>query len=285
MPKFWKKMQPYLLAAPQILTIAGFLIFPMVAIAIVSFWQFTGYSMTPAFTLENYRDIFSSSVYLKTYLNTFKFVGIVWFLCLLIGFPIAYFLAFQVKSLRWQIALFLVCTIPFLTSNVIRTISWLPFLGTQGLINLTLMRLGAIEQPIEIFLYSEFAVVLALVHLYTLFAIVPIFNSLMRIDRALIAAAYDAGASTLQVMQEVIVPLAKSGIAIASIFIVTLVMGEFVTVRMMGGGQVASIGLLIRTQIGRLQYPFAAANAVVLLAVTLLLVIGILQIVDIRQEL
>ncbi|MEM6444952.1 MAG: ABC transporter permease [Cyanobacteria bacterium J06642_2] len=281
----WKTLQPYLLATPQVLTIAGFLIVPIAAIAIVSFWEFTGYSMSPGFTLENYRDIFSSSVYLNTYLNTFKFVGIVWFLCLLIGFPIAYFLAFHVESLRWQVALFLVCTIPFLTSNVIRTISWLPFLGTQGLINQTLIWLGLVDRPIEMFLYSDFAVVLALVHLYTLFAIVPIFNSLMRIDRALVAAAYDAGASTFQVMQEVIVPLAKSGIAIASIFIVTLVMGEFVTVRMMGGGQVASIGLLIRTQIGRLQYPFAAANAVVLLAVTLLLVTGILRAVDIRQEL
>jgi putative spermidine/putrescine transport system permease protein len=164
-------------------------------------------------------------------------------------------------------------------------LSWVPFLGTQGLINRSLMALGLIDKPVEIFLYSDFAVVLALVHLYVVFMIAPVFNSLMRIDRALVEAAYDAGASTLQVIQEAIAPLAKPGIAIGSIFVVTLVMGEFVTVRVMGGGQVASIGLLIQTQIGRLQYPFAAANAVILLAVTLMLIASMLKVVDIRQEL
>ena len=283
--KTWNTLKPYLLVAPQTAIFLLFLVVPLLAIAVVSFWQFTGFTMSPAFTLDNYKTIFSSRVYLDTYLNTFKFVGITWAICIAIGFPVAYFLAFKVRTLQQQIVLFLLCTIPFWTSNVIRMISWVPFLGTEGLLNKLLLALHAIDEPIEIFLFSDFAVVLALVHLYSLFAIVPIFNSMMRIDRALIAAAYDAGASTYQVIQEVIVPLSKSGIAIASIFVVTLTMGEFVTVRMMGGGQVASIGLLIRTQVGRLQYPFAAANAVILLAVTLLLVAAILRVVNIRQEL
>jgi putative spermidine/putrescine transport system permease protein len=115
--------------------------------------------------------------------------------------------------------------------------------------------------------------------------IAPIFNSLMRIDRTLITAAEDLGAPGSAILREVILPLSTPGIAIGSIFIVTLVMGEFVTVRLMGGGQAASVGKLIQTQIGSLQYPLAAANAVVLLAVTLLIVVSILRVVDIRQEL
>jgi putative spermidine/putrescine transport system permease protein len=115
--------------------------------------------------------------------------------------------------------------------------------------------------------------------------IAPIFNSMMRIDRNLITAAADMGASGWQILREVIVPLSAPGIAIGSIFVVTLVMGEFVTVRLMGGGQSASVGKLIQTQIGSLQYPLAAANAVILLIVTLILVAGILQVVDIRKEL
>jgi len=107
----------------------------------------------------------------------------------------------------------------------------------------------------------------------------------MRIDRTLITAAEDMGASGFGVFKEVIFPLSAPGIAIGSIFIVTLVMGEFVTVRLMGGGQAASIGKLIQTQIGSLQYPLAAANAMVLLTVTLLVVISILRLVDIRKEL
>ena len=89
----------------------------------------------------------------------------------------------------------------------------------------------------------------------------------------------------MQVFQEVVLPLSAPGIAIGSIFIVTLVMGEFVTVRLMGGGQAASVGKLIQTHIGSLQYPLAAANAVILLIVTMMLVISILRVVDIRKEL
>ncbi|MEO1507189.1 MAG: ABC transporter permease [Cyanobacteria bacterium J06633_23] len=283
MAKAWTHLKPYLLATPQAIALGLFLIFPIILIGVVSFWEFNGYSMTPAFTLDNYIGVFTSDVTLKTYLNTFKYVLLVF--TLLIGYPVAYFLSFHIPKLRWQILLFLVCTIPFWTSNIIRMISWLPLLGREGLVNQLLMGAGLVQQPLEFFLYSDFAVVLGMVHLYIIFMIAPIFNSLMRIDRTLITAAEDMGASGFGVFREVIFPLSAPGIAIGSIFIVTLVMGEFVTVRLMGGGQAASIGKLIQTQIGSLQYPLAAANAMVLLTVTLLVVISILRLVDIRKEL
>src|SRR3546814_3219125 len=100
----------------------------------------------------------------------------VWALTLAIGFTIAYFLAFHVRSATWQTACFLVCTVPFLTSNIIRMISWIPFLGRNGLMNGLLIKLGVIQHPLEFLLFSDFSVVLAFVHLYTLFMIVPIFN-------------------------------------------------------------------------------------------------------------
>jgi putative spermidine/putrescine transport system permease protein len=164
-------------------------------------------------------------------------------------------------------------------------ISWVPLLGREGLVNQVLLGGGLIQQPLEFLLYSDFAVVLGMVHLYIIFMIAPIFNSLMRIERSLITAAEDLGASGLQIFKEVILPLSAPGIAIGSIFIVTLVMGEFVTVRLMGGGQSASVGKLIQTQIGSLQYPLAAANAMVLLAVTMLIIVSVLRVLDIRKEL
>lgn len=285
MASTWKTLKPYFLITPQTLVFLLFLVFPIVMIGVVSFWQFNGYSMVPAFTLDNYRGVLTSDVTLKTYLNTFKFVILVWFFTLIIGYPVAYFLSFHVKELRWQIILFLVCTIPFWTSNIIRMISWVPLLGKEGLVNQILMGIGLVDQPLEFLLYSDFAVVLGMVHLYIIFMIAPIFNSLMRIDRTLITAAEDMGASGYQTFKEVILPLSAPGIAIGSIFIVTLVMGEFVTVRLMGGGQAASVGKLIQTQIGSLQYPLAAANAIILLVVTMLLVVSILRIFDIRKEL
>ena len=279
-----RQLAPYLLAAPYALVLITFLIIPIALIVIVSFWQYSNFVMKPAFVLDNYRALLSD-VYLRTYLNTFKFAAIVWACTLLIGFPIAYFLAFEIQSTRIRTALFLFCTVPFLTSNVIRSIAWIPFLGRNGLLNGSLIGLGLIQEPMEIFLFSEVSVVISLVHLYTLFMVAPIFNTMMRIDHSLIEAARDGGASEWGVIREVIIPLSVPGIAIGTIFVVSLVLGDFSTVRLMSGGQASSVGLAISNMIGGLQYPLAAANAVVLLLVTLLIVGGLMRIVDIRKEL
>jgi putative spermidine/putrescine transport system permease protein len=213
------------------------------------------------------------------------YVVLTWAFTLGIGFTVAYFLAFHVHSLIWQVALFLLCTIPFWTSNIIRMISWIPFLGRNGLANEALLSLGIVDEPVEWLLFSDFAVVLAFVHLYTLFMVVPIFNTMMRIDRSLIEAARDAGASGFQILTNVIIPLSKPGIMIGSIFVVTLVMGDFITVRFMSGGNSASVGRVISNEIGLLQYPAAAASAVVLLITVLIMIAAMLRAVDIRKEL
>ena len=197
----WKTLQPYFLATPQALILLMFLVFPIIMIFVVSFWQFNGYAMTPAFSLDNYINVFTSKVSLSTYLNTFKYVVLVWTVCLAIAFPVAYFLAFCIESESLQVLLFLLCTIPFWTSNIIRMISWIPLLGREGLINQMLLNLHLVQQPVEWFLYSDFAIVLGMVHLYNFFMIAPIFNSMMRIDRTLITAARDMGASSFGVFK------------------------------------------------------------------------------------
>ncbi|MGA0563100.1 ABC transporter permease [Ancylobacter sp. VNQ12] len=279
------RIAPYLQATPLTLILAAFLVLPIATIVMVSFWDYDSIQIFPAFVFTNYEETITSPVTWNTYLNTLKFTVIVWAVTLLVGFWVAYYLTFHIRSATMQMVLFLVCTIPFLTSNIIRMISWIPFLGRNGLLNQTLMNMGLIDQPLEFLLFSDFAVVLAMVHLYTLFMVTPIFNTLMRIDRALIEAARDAGANGWQILLNVIIPLAKPGIAIGSIFVVTLVMGDFITVRFMSGGQSASVGLMMANQIALLQYPAAAANAVILLVIVLLLVGAILRIVNIRKEL
>ncbi|TKD37186.1 MAG: ABC transporter permease [Mesorhizobium sp.] len=279
------RLIPYLQAAPLALILGAFLLLPILMIAVVSFWDYDFAAMYPDFLTTNYADTLGSWVTWKTYLNTLKYAAIVWALTLFIGFWVAYFLAFHIRTTAMQMVLFLVCTVPFLTSNIIRMISWIPVLGRNGLVNSTLVQIGLIPKPIEWLLYSEFAVVLAMVHLYTLFMVTPIFNTLMRIDKSLIEAARDAGASGWQVLWNVIIPLAKPGIAIGTIFVVTLVMADFSTVQVMSGGQSASVALMMKNQMSLLQYPAAAANAVVLLVLVLLMVAGILRVVDIRKEL
>lgn len=279
--KLWSYMQ----ATPLFLILGFFFLLPIVMIAVVSFWDYDFAGLYPDFLTMNYTETLGSWITWKTYLNTLKYTAMVWVLTMLIGFWVAYFLAFHIRTTTMQMVLFLVCTVPFLTSNIIRMISWIPVLGRNGLVNSTLIEMGIIPQPIEWLLYSEFAVVLAMVHLNTLFMVTPIFNTLMRIDRSLIEAARDAGASGWQILWNVIIPLSKPGIAIGSIFVVTLVMADFSTVQVMSGGQSASVALMMKNQMSLLQYPAAAANAVVLLVVVLLMVAAILRVVDIRKEL
>ncbi len=274
----------WLQAMPLAAVFVVFFLVPLALIVTVSFWRATDYELIPAFTLQSYVDLFNE-VTLRTYLSTLKFCVLVWLLTFLIGFTVAYFLAFHVKSTLWQTVLFILCTVPFWTSNVIRMISWIPLLGRNGLVNQSLVGMGLVEQPIEWLLFSDFSVTLAFVHLYTMFMIVPIFNSMMRIDRALLEAARDNGASAWQTVLHVVLPLCKTGIIIGSIFVVALVMGDFITVGVMGGQQIASVGKTIQVQAGVLQFPAAAANAVVLLAVVLLMIWALMRLVDLRKEL
>ena len=164
-------------------------------------------------------------------------------------------------------------------------IAWIPVLGRNGLVNSLLLELGVIGEPLEWLLYSDFAVILAFVHLYTLFMLVPIFNSMMRIDKSIIEAARDMGASSLQILINVIIPLCLPGIAIGTIFVVSLIMGDFITVQAMSGGQSASVGLAMNNKRALLQYPAAAADAIILLFVVLGMVAILMRTINIRKEL
>lgn len=279
-------------ALPLTAVFVLFFLLPLALVLMVSFWDYNQYEMLPDFTFKNYLAVFDGClsgedlcVTLKTYLSTLKFSVLVWFLTLVIGFTVSYFLAFHVRSTGVQVVLFVLCTIPFWTSNVIRMIAWVPLLGRHGLVNSALLSLGAVDQPVEWLLFSQFSVVLAFVHLFTTFMIVPIFNSMMRIDRSLLEAAADSGATAWQTLWNVIVPLCRTGILIGSIFVITIVMGDFVTIGVMGGQQIASVGKIIQVQTSYLQFPLAAANAVILLAVVLMIIWALTRLVDIRKEL
>jgi putative spermidine/putrescine transport system permease protein len=288
-----KSFIAWLQAGPMMLVFVAFFLLPLVFVVIVSAWDYNEYEMLPALSFRGYTDTFEGCIaqlpelctILKTYAKTVKLCFLTWAITLSIGFTIAYFLAFHVRSKTWQIVLSLLCTIPFWTSNVIRMIAWVPLLGRNGLVNQGLIDMGLIKVPMEWLLFSEFSVVLAFVHLFTFFMVVPIFNSMIRIDPKLVEAAYDAGATGFQTLVNIIIPLAKPGIVIGSIFVITIVMGDFVTIGVMGGQQIASAGKIIETRLNALQFPAAAANAVILLGITIVIISALTRLVDIRKEL
>jgi putative spermidine/putrescine transport system permease protein len=288
-----------ILIAPATLWLVVFLFLPLASIFVFSFFKATGHGMTPAFTFENYRAFFASegffdpskagfltpSVFIHTLWSTFRFTIIVMAICLILAYPLAYFLSMQVQNFKWQLALFLFVMVPFWTSYLIRAVAWLPMLGRHGLINEFLLDIGAVDEPVSFFLYSEFSYIMALVQLYVVLAVGPIFFSLAKIDRTLLEAARDMGATPFQIFREIIMPLSLPGVAIGMIFIFVMLMGEFATAVVVYGGKASTTGTVILSYYSTANYPFAAVNAFMLMVAMMIGVVVILRVVDIRKEL
>lgn len=258
---------------------------PTILFLVVSFYDWDRVGIYPAFIMDNYRDLITTPATWRVYVSSLRFAFIVWAITLFVGFNVAYFLIFHVRSRVFRTMLFLLCAIPFWTSGIIRTIAWIPFLGRNGAFNQGLMMLGITSKPLDFLLFSDFSVIITYVHLFTLLMIGPIANSMAKIDRALLEAAIDAGASRWRCMTEVIIPLSKTGIALGSMLVFTQVMGDYFVVRQMSGGQSASIVSMLSTEIQAMQYPPAAANAMVLVVFVAILVAGMMRVVDVRKEL
>jgi putative spermidine/putrescine transport system permease protein len=273
-------------AAPGTAWLLFFLLAPVVMILLVSLWAWTpsGFEQG-AWTLDNYRTLFGSDVYWDQLRQSFVNSVIVVVACLVFGFPVAYFLALHVRSLRSQIALFIVALAPFWTSYLIRAVAWLPMMGRNGALNTILVDLGVVDRPVDFLLFSNFAVTVAMVQLYILFMITPLFFMLAQIDKSSLEAARDLGANWFKTFREVILPQSMPGVVIGSIFVFVLTMGEYGTVRIIGGGQVSSVGVIVNNNVIGVQYPQAAASAVFLVLAMMIGVFILLRFSNLREEL
>jgi putative spermidine/putrescine transport system permease protein len=283
------RLPPWLVSWFQVGPLALILVvlfaLPTTLFLIVSFYDYDRTGIYPAFLLDNYRELLTTPATLRVYLSSLKFAVIVWAITLFLGFNIAYFLIFHVRNAVTRTVLFLLCAIPFWTSGIIRTMAWIPFLGRNGAFNQMLMGLGLTSHPLEFLLFSDFAVIITYVHLFTLLMVGPIANSLSKIDPELLEAAVDAGASRWRTMVDIVIPLSKTGITLGSILVFTQVMGDYFVVRQMSGGQSASIVSMLSTEIQAMQYPPASANAMVLVVFVAILVAVMMKVVDVRKEL
>ena len=285
MPRLAPWAVSWLQVSPLALILVPLFVLPTLLFFVVSFFDYDRVGIYPAFILDNYHDLLTTPATLRIYVSSLEFSVVVWAITLFLGFNLAYFLVFHVRSGTVRMVLFLLCAIPFWTSGIIRTIAWIPFLGRNGVFNTMLMDLHITSQPLDFLLFSPFAVVVTYVHLYTLLMMGPIANSLSKIDRSLLEAAVDAGASRWQVMRNVVFPLSRTGIVLGSILVFTQVMGDYFVVKRMSGGQSASIVSALSTEIQAMQYPPASASAVVLVVFVALLVAAMMRVVDVRREL
>ncbi len=275
----------WLQVSPLAIILIAFFALPTFTFLLVSFYDYDRTGIYPDFLLDSYEEVVTSAMTLRVYVSSLKFAFMVWGITLLLGFFIAYFLIFHVRTRAMRTILFLACAIPFWTSGIIRTIAWIPFLGRNGAFNQGLMAVNLTDKPLDFLLFSPFAVTITYIHLFTLLMIGPIANSMAKIDPALLEAARDAGASRWRTMVDVVVPLSKTGIALGSILVFTQVMGDFFVVKAMSGGQSASIVSALATEIQAMQYPPAAASAVLLVLFVACMVAGMMRVVDVRREL
>ena len=272
-------------ALPGTIWLLFFLAAPVVMILLVSFWQRTPSGFDEVWTLANYETLFGNEIYWQQLWDSLWHSIVIVLACLVFGFPVAYFLAIKVRSLRNQIAFFIIALAPFWTSYLIRAVAWVPMMGRQGALNTILIELGLIEEPLDILLFSDFAVTVAMLQLYILFMIAPIFFMLAQIDKSSLESSRDLGANWFKTFREVILPQSMPGIVIGSIFVFVLTMGEYGTVRIIGGGQVASVGTIVNNQVVAVQFPIAATSAVFLVLAMMLGVFLMLRFSNLREEL
>ncbi len=274
-----------LLAVPGVLWMLFFLLGPLLMIVYVSFWTQKTFTIEPVMTTRSWEFFFSSTTYLSALLTTLRIWLIVLVTTFVVGYPVALYIGLLVRNKTVQTVLLVICVVPFWTSFLIRVLAWRPMLGTEGAVNLLLMKLGVIDAPINILLFTEFSVIIGMTQIYVVFMVGPIAFMLSRIDHSLIEAARDLGASTWRIFRTIIFPLSLPGVVTGAIFVSVMVLGEFATSAELSGRKVNMLGNIIVTQVGSLKWAFAAVAGVILTAIMGLVIAALLRVVNLRKEL
>ena len=272
------------LLSPGILWMLLFMILPMCMVIYVSFWTQTTFADEPTLTTSSWERFLGTETYLAAITTTLKIWAIVLIATLVVGYPVALYIGLFVRNKTLQTALLVACVIPFWTSFLIRVIAWRPMLGTEGAINVILMKLGIIDQPLTFLLFSEFSVLIGMTQIYCVFMVGPITFMLGRIEPSVIEAARDLGASFWTIFRKIILPLSLPGVIVGTIFVSVMVLGEFATAASLSGRKVNLLGNIIVSQVGSLKWAFAAVAGVVLTVIITAVIALALRIVDLRKE-
>lgn len=252
---------------PPALWIGALFILPMATMVALSFWRVVDYNIVADWTLDNYERLIRP-LYLGIFWRTIKIALTVTVITLVIGYPVAYFLARKTK--RFQLLLLVLVILPLWTSYLVRTYAWMLILGANGAVNQALQALGLTEAPVTWLLYSDFAVTLALVHIYLPFLILPLYAVLEKLDPRLFEAAKDLGGGRWRTFLHVTLPLSLPGVATGCLFVFIPSMGAFVTPELLGGARSIMIGSVVAQQFGvAYDYPLGSAMSLGILAIIL----------------
>jgi ABC-type spermidine/putrescine transport system permease subunit I len=276
------RLEVLIAAAPIALVQTAFFLVPLCMTVVLSFQSSQYFVVVWSWDLSTWADVFSHWYYWSILLRTLAMAAATVALCLLIGFPVAYAMATRLGHLENHVKVLIIFA--FLTDAVLKTYGWVIFLEGSGPLNYTLERLGLGPRPVDI-LYTPWAIVLGMVYNLLPFTIFTIYLSVFSLDRDLILAAYDAGASKVRAFWEITLPLCRPGIWAGSVLVFVLSLGEFLAPKVLGGGKSPMSAELIRqTFETRVNWPLGAALTIVLIAVGALAVLLFTQAYTLRRR-
>ncbi|HXY10749.1 MAG TPA: ABC transporter permease [Terriglobales bacterium] len=257
---------------PPLTWVAVFLLLPYALLFCYSVWSVSPSQMiVHSWTLDNYRELLHVDVYRQTLFRSMWIAARVMLFSLLLAYPLAYYLSFQAsrrKDLLYQLVI-----IPLWVSYLVRAYAWKTILGSDGVLNTLFVYLHLTNHPLDFLLYSPFAVVLTLTHIYTPFAFLPIYASLEHIPRNLVEASHDLGAAPRQTFWRVILPLSIPGVLAGATFAFVLSLGDFLAPLLLGGPSGIMISNIVVSLFGAsYNWPLGAAISLCML----LLVLGLL---------
>jgi len=256
------------IAAPPLLWVCLFLLLPYALMLAHSFWIVRDGFLVHNWNLQNYRALFTSPLYFQVFLRTARIAGSVTLCSLLLGYPLAYYLSFHAgprKELLYQLVI-----VPLWVSYLVRGYAWKTILGSDGVLNGLLQYLHLTREPVSFFLYSPFAVVLMLTHIYTPFVFLPIYAALEHIPRPLIEASQDLGADRRATFLRIILPLSIPGLLAGATFAFVLSLGDFLAPLLVGGSSATMIANIVQSLFGAAyDWPLGAAVSVCILLITI----------------
>jgi spermidine/putrescine transport system permease protein len=257
---------------PPLLWVTTFLLVPYALLFCYSFWSVSPQqTIVHNWNLQNYIQLIRNPIYISVLFRSIRIAAAVTFLALLLGYPLAYFLSFHApkrKDLLYQLVI-----IPLWASYLVRGYAWKTILGSDGVLNGLLQYLHITRHPVEFFLYSPFAVILTLTHIYTPFTFLPIYASLEHVPRNLVEASHDLGASPWSTFRRVILPLSLPGVLAGATFAFVLTLGDFLAPLLVGGASGVMISNIVVSLFGAAyNWPLGAAISLcmLLLVMTLL---------------
>ena len=257
-----------IVSLPPLLWVGLFLLLPYAFMFAHSFWLVRDGSLVHEWNLQNYAKLFHNPVYLEVLFRTMRIAASVTLLSLLLGYPLAYFMSFEAgvrKELFYQLVI-----VPLWVSYLVRGYAWKTILGSDGVLNGFLQYFHVTKEPVGFFLYSPFAVVLMLTHIYTPFVILPLYASLEHIPRNLIEASHDLGASPRATFFRVILPLSLPGLLAGATFAFVLTLGDFLGPLLVGGPSSIMIANIVQSLFGTAyDWPLGSAISVSILLLTI----------------